>query len=87
LPIEHEFLYSTTVGRSNASYTLNLKYGWMELAREEEKALDGNSSEALATAYRILVAMGEATGAKKLVPAKWAHISGVNSNTIGDGGM
>jgi predicted aconitase len=59
----------------------------MELARDEEKALDGNYGEALATAYRILVAIGEATGATKLVPAKWAHISGVNYNTIGDGGM
>jgi predicted aconitase len=59
----------------------------MELARDEEKALDGNCGEALATAYRILVAIGEATGAKKLVPVKWAHISGVNYNTIGDGGM
>ena len=59
----------------------------MELAREEENAVDGNSGEALATAYRILVAIGEATGAKKIVPAKWAHISGVNYNTIGDGGM
>ena len=59
----------------------------MELAREEENAVDGNSGEALATAYRILVAIGEATGAKRLVPAKWAHISGVNYNTIADGGM
>ena len=59
----------------------------MELARDEEKALDGNCGEALATAYRILVAIGEATGAKELVPVKWAHISGVNYNTIGDGGM
>ncbi|HZA48953.1 MAG TPA: aconitase X catalytic domain-containing protein [Nitrososphaera sp.] len=59
----------------------------MELARDEEKALDGNCGEAIATAYRILVAIGEATGAKKLVPAKWAHISGVNYNTIGNGGM
>ncbi|HKH85837.1 MAG TPA: aconitase X catalytic domain-containing protein [Nitrososphaera sp.] len=59
----------------------------MELARDEEKALGGNSGEALATAYRILVAIGEATGAKKLAPVKWAHISGVNYNTIGDGGM
>ena len=59
----------------------------MELAGDEEKALEGNSGEALATAYRILVAIGEATGAKKLVPVKWAHISGVNYNTIGDGGM
>jgi predicted aconitase len=59
----------------------------MELARDEEKALDGKYGEALATAYRILAAIGEATGAKKLVPVKWAHISGINYNTIGDGGM
>jgi hypothetical protein len=59
----------------------------MRLARDEEKALNGKYDEALATAYRILVAIGEAIGAKKLVPVKWAHISGVNYNTIGDGGM
>lgn len=59
----------------------------MELSRNEEKALDGGNGEALATAYRILVAIGEATGAQKLVPTKWAHISGVNYNTIGDEGM
>lgn len=59
----------------------------MELEKDEEKALGGNWGEALATAYRILVAIGEATGAKKLVRTKWAHISGVNYNTIGDGGM
>ena len=59
----------------------------MELANDEQKALDGNYGEALATAYRILVAIGEATGAQKLVPTKWAHISGVNYNTIGDEGM
>lgn len=70
-----------------SSYTLNLNYIWMELAVVEEKALDGNYGEALAAAYRILVAIGKATGAKKLVPVKWAHIYGVNYNTIGYGGM
>jgi phosphomecalonate degydratase large subunit len=59
----------------------------MQLTRDEEKGLDGKYGEVLASAYRILVAIGEATGAKKLVPVKWAHISGVNFNTIGDGGM
>jgi predicted aconitase len=58
----------------------------MELARDEEKALEGNHGEALAIAYRILVAIGQASGAQKLVPIKWAHISGVNYNTIGDEG-
>ena len=59
----------------------------VELTREEEKALRGGKGEALASAYRILVAIGEATGAKKLVPVKWAHVSGVNYKTIGDAGL
>jgi len=59
----------------------------MELARDEEEALAGKKGEALASAYRILVAIGEATGASKLVPIKWAHVSGVNYNTIGDAGV
>ncbi|WP_337862307.1 aconitase X catalytic domain-containing protein [Nitrososphaera sp.] len=59
----------------------------VELTREEEKALRGEKGEALASAYRILAAIGEATGAKRLVPVKWAHVSGVNYNTIGDAGL
>jgi len=59
----------------------------LELARDEEEALADKKGEALASAYRILAAIGEATGAKKLVPIKWAHVSGVNYNTIGDAGV
>ena len=59
----------------------------MELAKDEEEALAGKRGEALASAYRILAAIGEATGAKKLVPIKWAHVSGVNYGTIGDAGV
>ena len=59
----------------------------MELTREEERALRGENGEVLASAYRILAAIGEATDAKKLVPVKWAHVSGVNYNTIGDAGL
>jgi hypothetical protein len=58
----------------------------MELTREEELALKGEYGETLETAYRILVATGEATNAQRLVPIKWAHLSGVNYNTIGDAG-
>jgi len=58
----------------------------LQLTRDEEEALAGKNGEALASAYRILVAIGEATGAQKLVPIKWAHVSGVNYNTIGDAG-
>ena len=58
----------------------------MELTKEEESALKGEHGETMETAYRILVAIGEATDAEKLIPIKWAHLSGVNYNTIGDAG-
>src|SRR5919199_2421031 len=59
----------------------------MYLTRDEEKSLDGENGETIASAYKILLAIGIATGAEKLVPIKWAHISGVNYNTIGDAGI
>lgn len=59
----------------------------MELTKYEQDALDGNHGEALEIAYRILVAVGEAMDATKLIPIKWAHISGVNYNTIGNAGV
>ena len=58
----------------------------MDLTREEESALKGEQGEIMQMAYRILVATGEATDAEKLIPIKWAHLSGVNYNTIGDAG-
>ena len=58
----------------------------MELTKDEEKSLNGEHGEALQIAYRILSATGEATDAEKLVPIHWAHVSGVNYNTIGDAG-
>ncbi|HEY7507420.1 MAG TPA: aconitase X, partial [Nitrososphaera sp.] len=59
----------------------------MELTKAEQNALGGENGEVLASAYRILAAIGEATDAKRLVPIKWAHVSGVNYNTIGDAGL
>jgi len=58
----------------------------MELTKGEEAALKGEKGETLQLAYRILVATGEATDAERLVPITWAHLSGVNYNTIGDAG-
>lgn len=58
----------------------------MELTKEEEAALDGKQGETLALAYRTLVAIGEASGSDRLIPIEWAHLSGVNYNTIGDAG-
>ncbi len=59
----------------------------MQLSKEEEDALDGKYGDALAVAYRILFAIGNAMDADRLVPVRWAHISGVNYNTIGDAGL
>ena len=58
----------------------------VELTRDEERALAGEDGEALQTAYRVLLATGEAAGADRLVPVQWAHLSGVNYNTIGEAG-
>ena len=58
----------------------------MELTKEEEAALKGEKGETLELAYRILVATGEAINADRLIPINWAHLSGVNYNTIGDAG-
>ena len=59
----------------------------MELTRKEEKALQGEYGDGLKLAYKILVAIGNANNATKLIPTKWAHISGVNFNTIGEAGV
>lgn len=58
----------------------------MQLTRDEESALKGEQGEIMQMAYRILVATGEATDADKLISIEWAHLSGVNYNTIGDAG-
>jgi predicted aconitase len=58
----------------------------LDLTREEESALKGEQGETMQMAYRILVATGEATDAERLIPIEWAHLSGVNYNTIGDAG-
>jgi len=58
----------------------------LELTREEEAALRGERGDIMEQAYRILVATGEATDAERVAEIKWAHLSGVNYNTIGDAG-
>jgi len=58
----------------------------LDLTKEEELALKGEQGETLALAYRILAAIGEATNADHLLPIEWAHLSGINYNTIGDAG-
>ncbi len=58
----------------------------MYLTPDEQDGLKGKHGKTMQIAYRILVATGEATDAEKLVPIKWAHLAGVNYNTIGDAG-
>ncbi len=58
----------------------------MDLTDSEKAALNGEQGEIMQMAYRILAATGEATEAERLVPIRWAHLAGVNYNTIGDAG-
>ena len=58
----------------------------MELTREEEKSLAGEHGYAMELAHRVLVAAGESMDALRLAPVSWAHLSGVNYNTIKDAG-
>jgi predicted aconitase len=57
------------------------------LSQKEERILAGESGEVLQIAYRILLALGRLTNASRLVPIKWAHVSGVSYLTIGDYGL
>lgn len=59
----------------------------MDLTKEEENALNGKYGSGLEKAYKILEAIGKANYATKFIPIKWAHISGVNFNTIGEAGV
>ena len=59
----------------------------MDLTREEEDALDGKNGNPISTGYKILLSIGIATNAEKLIPVEWVHLSGVNYNTIGDAGV
>lgn len=59
----------------------------MLLTKSEERALAGENGEALEIAYRVLVAIGKISNAKRLIPIKWAHVSGVSYLTIGEYGL
>ena len=60
---------------------------FVHLTREEEDALDEKHGQALSIAYKILLSIGKATNAERLIPVDWVHLSGVNYNTIGDAGV
>lgn len=59
----------------------------MYLSREEERMLQGEYGEATAKALRLIVRVGEALGAEKLVPITHAHASGISYDNIRDAGL
>jgi predicted aconitase len=59
----------------------------VHLNREEEDALDEKHGQSISIAYKILLSIGKATSAERLIPVDWVHLSGVNYNTIGEAGV
>ncbi|MGC8661086.1 MAG: aconitase X catalytic domain-containing protein [Nitrososphaeria archaeon] len=59
----------------------------MMLEKDEEMGLQGEYGEGVQSAYRILVAVGKALGAQRMIRITSAHISGVNYHNIGDAGL
>jgi predicted aconitase len=57
------------------------------LTREEERILDGEEGEMKARLLEVLVRLGEAFGAERLVRPASVHVSGVSYGTIGDAGL
>jgi hypothetical protein len=56
----------------------------MYLTPEEEKIYDGEQGWAHQVSMKILVRIGDLSGASKLIPIESAHISGVSYKTLGD---
>ena len=59
----------------------------VHLTRGEEDALDEKHGQSISIAYKILLSIGKATNAERLIPVDWVHLSGVNYNTIGEAGV
>lgn len=59
----------------------------MHLTREEERILEGEHGEAKAFALRVIVKVGEALGADRLIKIKHAHVSGASYSTVGKAGL
>ena len=58
----------------------------MYLSREEERILAGEEGEARRLALSVIVKVGEALGAERLIPIKHAHVSGASYSTVGEAG-
>ena len=64
-----------------------MQCGNLYLTREEERVLSGYAGEPLAEALKIIVKVGEALGAEKLIPISHAHASGISYENIGEAGL
>ncbi len=59
----------------------------MYLTREEERMLSGEYGDAVRKAMKLIVRVGEALGAERLIPIAHAHASGISYFNIGDAGL
>lgn len=59
----------------------------MFLTKKEERILEGEEGEAKALAMRLLVAIGDAYEARRMIKVRSAQISGVSYKTIGEPGL
>ncbi|MCS7127910.1 MAG: aconitase X catalytic domain-containing protein [Desulfurococcaceae archaeon] len=59
----------------------------MYLTKVEERMLGGEFGEAMSVAMKILVKVGEALGASRLIEVSHVHISGVSYSNIGEPGL
>lgn len=59
----------------------------MDLTREEDGILNGSQGNAAAKSMKILVALGEIYGAKRLIPISSVQIAGVSYDNLGDPGL
>lgn len=59
----------------------------MYLTREQEKMLNGEYGWATAKAIELIIRVGEALGADRLIQVKHAHVSGVSYSNIGKYGL
>jgi predicted aconitase len=57
------------------------------LTKEEEKIYSGEAGWVLEKAIKVVVKVGEALGADRLIPISHAHISGVGYANIGEAGL
>lgn len=59
----------------------------MYLTHEEERILSGYEGEVMAKALNVIVKVGEAMGAGRLIPVAHAHVSGASYLTVGEPGL